>query len=101
MAKEIPLTFEQFISAPMGIPLNDNFPLHFWCGAMADYYRAFPHYQRFCEISPDLEQRLRLGVSSVGIINVSNMKPFNKDLYLAYRIMRRYVASDTNLGIPP
>ena len=100
MAKETPLTFEQFTSAPRGIPLNDNFPIHFWRGAMADYYRTLPYYQRLCEVTPDLEQRLRQGISSINAINIKNMAPFNKDLYLAYRVMRRYVTSDTKLGIP-
>ena len=101
MAQESLLTFEQFTKVDGGVPYYDNFPIHFWRGYLADYYRTLLHYSEFKKEAPDLEKRLRESISPLPKLNAVILDPFNRDLYEAYIRMRKYVSSDADLALPP
>ena len=100
MAQEPVLTFENFTADAEGIPYYDNFPLFFWNGALAEYYRNLHPYKELHREAPDLEKKLRDGISQLHPLNTKTLEPFKQELYKAYLIMRKYVTSDTELGLP-
>ena len=103
MAKEPPLTFEKFSSYDqiLGIvPFYDNFVIFFWKGALAEYFKTLNPYMQLRSVAPDLEGRLSSRISKLNKLNDRVLKPYNRDLYKAYRIMRRYVSSDIYIAIP-
>ena len=103
MAQEPQLTFETFTSLQddTGVPYSDNLPLFFGKSALAEYYRTLRPYGELKREAPVLEARLREGISGLDSLTSESLHPFYKDLYNAYLIMREYVASDTELGLPP
>ena len=103
MAQEPALTFETFTSSQddSGIPYFDNFPLFFANGALSEHYRTLPPYVGLKKETPSLEARLKEGISKLPNPHTSTLKPFYRDLHEAYLIMRKYVDSDTKLGLPP
>ena len=101
MAQEHAVSFEVFESDVDGFPYYDNFPTYFSRGGLANYYRTLPQYADLQREAPDLEKRLREGISELPLLNTQALKPFSRDLYEAYLIMRKHVSSDTALGLPP
>ena len=92
MAREKPVAFELFSSegAP-GTPYYDNF-INFWGrGSICNHYRSEPAYQKFQKVAPDLDARITASMRSLSSKNHQTLLPFARDLYKAYRIMRRYV----------
>ena len=103
MAQEPALTFETFTSMQddTSIPYFDNFPLFFANGTLPEYYRTLRPYVELKREAPSLEARLREEISKLPNLSTSTLAPFYKDLHEAYLRMRKYVASDTDLGLPP
>ena len=103
MAQEPQLTFKVFTSLQddTGVPYFDSFPLFFANEASSEHYRTLHPYVELKREAPDLEARLREGISRLDALNQESLKPFCEDLYHAYSIMRKYVTSDTELGLPP
>lgn len=109
MTQPQPLTFEQFVErVPLGhpvendpgIPRYNTFPLNFTTeGPAADLIRKQPHVVRFIEEHPGLEGKLREGIMNRDrLIDTSEaLKPFERNMYEAYLIMRDYGVSDEDL----
>lgn len=56
------------------------------------------HFQRFQNEHPELEETLRIGLMSIGeFFTAENTRPFDANLYEAYKIMRSYGVSDNDL----
>ena len=102
MAQELVLTFETFTNLQdyADVAYFDNFPLFFAKGDLGEYYRTLRPYEELKKEAPDLEKRLRDGISMLPHLSASTLTPFYKDLYGAYLIMRKSVTSDTDLGLP-
>lgn len=103
MAQEPQLDFKTFtvIQDETGIPYFDNFPLFFAEGDLSEYYRTLRPYLELKREAPSLEERLRREISKLQSLNAVSLQSFYKELYQAYLIMRKYVTSDTELGLPP
>ena len=100
MAKEKGLSFMEFTSIQGITPTYDNFPLFFTKGADPEIRRTRAPYIELQRQTPNLERRLREGISRLPLFSSETLKPFNLDLYTAYLIMRQYVDADEELGIP-
>ena len=100
MAKEPPLTFEEFSSSGVREARHEHFSTFFWNGSFPEYYRTTFPYVQLQRLAPDLEEKLRTAISQIHTIDYANLNPLNRDLYKAYRIMRRYANSDVDIMIP-
>ena len=100
MAQEPPVDFERFISNLDGVPYYDNFVIFFGTHVLSGFYRTSRSYRELEVVTQSLERKLRRGISNLPSITDKTLEPFNKGLYLAYLIMRNYVASDAELALP-
>lgn len=110
------LTFEEFsFREPLtgypqfdGMPCYNNFVLHFiddskFDGYVTKHYKNTPHYKRFVAEHSDLAARLNEKMQAIYYNRSANssfstiLKPLDKELYEAYKIMRGYGASDKEL----
>jgi hypothetical protein len=92
------LSFEEF-SHRDTIPRYNNFFLYFSAGA-GETYRQATHYQRFAQENPELARTLCDKIQNQRDRQLStseSLKPFDADLYEAYKIMRSYGVSDREL----
>ncbi len=71
---------------------NENLPV---------LLRDKEEYQGLTRENPDLEGRLRNTIGNLKDINPNTVNPYRGDIHRAYRIMRKYVKSDVDLGINP
>ena len=83
MAQESALDFEIFSSAVEDIPYYDGFRTFFWRGALAELYRKSPSYIELQREAPDLERRLKDGISILPSVNAEALELFKHDLYEA------------------
>ncbi|MEK9181826.1 MAG: hypothetical protein AAB786_02280 [Patescibacteria group bacterium] len=99
------MSFEEFINRnsypPSTIPNYNNFYLYFIGGKFWDQINEKRvHYQKFAFEHPEIVLSLRNKIQNQ-IDKSKNrseaLKPFDKDLYEAYKIMRGYGASDKEL----
>lgn len=92
------LSFEEF-TARTPSPKYNNLVLYFTTGENGEkFYRSQAHFQKFLEEHPELEKRLRIGIMSLNYFSGETFKPFDRDLYEAYKILRTYEGvSDGNL----
>lgn len=93
------LTFEKFTERDvLLIPRYNNFILYFATSGVGLYMREEPFFDKFQKEHPLLEERLRAAVTSRKRRAMTEaLKPFDKDLYAAYLIMRFYGASNGKL----
>jgi len=96
------LTFEEFTyhdKAGLNHPRFNNFFLYFEKGWAADIYKSTEHYKRFEREHPDLALDLNKKIQNTNKMGGTSeaLKPYLKDLYEAYVIMRGYGVSDTEL----
>lgn len=93
------LSFEEFSRWYGPTPRYNNFFLHFDGGFGGQVYREKDHYLRFAEEYPALAERLcqkiQNGLSRVR--TAKELKPVERDLYEAYKIMRGFGFSDVDL----
>ena len=105
MPQPLPLTFEEFVerdnpSLP-GHPRYDNFPMYFMPKGMAPQLRNTQPFLRFQVEHHDLEARLTSGITNLGRIDAKALKPYERDMYQAYLILRSYGIPDEGLLIGP
>ena len=104
MPQSQPLTFEEFVerypSLPV-LPRYDSFYLHFMLEGLPLYLRKTPHFLKLQEEHPDLEARLTSGITNLGRIDAKALKPYERDMYQAYLILRSYGIPDEGLLIGP
>jgi hypothetical protein len=97
MVNEKVLTFEEFRSGG-NTPRYNNFFL-FFANGLGEVYRTEQYYRRFQTEHPDLAQslceRIQQMDTSLGVAIA--LKPFERDLYEAYKIMREYDISNKDL----
>ncbi len=82
-----------------GRPRYGNLWVNFDVGYAATIYQGTAHYKRFAEENSEMNESLQQKIQSrKRDANVTNsLKPFEKDLYEAYKIMRTYGLSDTEI----
>jgi hypothetical protein len=93
------LNFKEFTQREF-LPHYGNFFIYFNSGFAGEVYRESAHYKRFASEYPEMAESLcdkiqkqrdkRIGTSE-------SLKPFDRDLYEAYKIMRGYGLSDSEL----
>ena len=90
------LSFEEFTSGRL--PRYDNFFLHFARG-VGPFYRNTTHYKQFEEENPALAHSLceKIQQMDTSIGTATALKPFEPELYEAYKIMRSYGTSHEEL----
>jgi hypothetical protein len=97
------LSFEEFIFRDPElylIPRYNNFFMHFiGPGLFGDIYKESPWYQKFASEHSDMVELLENKIRNKDKSNstAEALKPFERELYEAYKIMRGYGASDTDL----
>jgi hypothetical protein len=101
------LSFEEFCyrdpknasSFQYPLPLYNNFFYYFFSSShIYENYTSKEHYKRFAAEHPDIVASLCEKLKNLPIWNkAESLKPFDKDLYEAYKIMRGYGVSDEDL----
>ena len=95
------LSFEEFSSRDhpghSDLPHYSNFWLYFGSGFCGEAYRTSEVYKKLADEHPELAASLCNKIQNLPYITSENLKPFDEDLYKAYKIMRSYGASDRNL----
>lgn len=96
------LTFEEFSYRDHvdNVHHYNNFFMYFIAGEWGENRRQSPHYQRFVLENLDMATSLRnkIGKQLDKSKNTSEaLKPFDRDLYEAYKIMRGYGFSNKDL----
>jgi hypothetical protein len=99
------LSFEEFVMRDPErhiIPTYGNFTLYFDKGTIAETNREKKHYKKLALKHPELVHRLQNEIrnrneGTTGFSNSESLKPAEKDLYEAYKIMRGYGVSDKDL----
>ncbi len=92
------LSFEEFILRDKyGFPRYNNFHLYFtgW-----HYYINREHFKRFVSEHKAMAESLTKKVKSLAVenwINPELLKPLDRELYEAYKIMHSYGVADHNL----
>ncbi|GEM_PF-2185046 len=97
------LTFEEFsfrADNDMNTPRQGSFFGYFDRGLLGDARRITEHYKRFAFEHPDMTTELcdkiqNMRDESKG--TSESLKPFDRDLYEAYKIMRSYGIPDSEL----
>ena len=80
------------------MPRYDNFFLYFTTTDLGQQLRKKPFFKTFQREHRDLEGRLTNGIMSLGTLDMSELlRPFDGDLYEAYKIMKNCGASDKDL----
>jgi|APSaa5957512576_1039674.scaffolds.fasta_scaffold25277_2 hypothetical protein len=99
MAERTHLSFEDFADRSEIVVRYNNLYLHFVTTGAGPDYRGTGHFRRFLKEHPRLEEKLREGIMgrSESEGTSASLKPFDEDLYEAYKIMRSYGASDRDL----
>lgn len=98
-AKRDLLSFEEFIAPNQyGHPKYNNFFAYFDRDPNGDF-RSQPHYQRFEHENPVLATNLISKISNrdIRLGTAESLKPFERDLYEAYKILKSYGISDDDL----
>lgn len=94
------LSLAEFARRNPTIPKYNNFFLFFAAGVPGDLYRRAAHYKRFAQEHPDLAASLCDKIQNQrdrSLTTSQSLKPFDSDLYEAYKIMKSYGVSDTDL----
>ncbi len=93
------ISFNKFSTKIRTDPKYDNFFLYFAKGFIGDFLRSKDFFKRFRDENPDLEQRLRTGVSNAYTSDCTTkmLAGFEEDLYKAYTLMKGYGLSDNEL----
>jgi hypothetical protein len=81
------------------IPRYNNFFLYFALG-VGEIYRQKEHYKRFASEHPDLATSLCDKIQNQrdrSYKTSESLKPFDQELYEAYKIMKSYGVSDRDL----
>ncbi len=100
MAEDPILTFEEFTERDvLSIPRYNGFIVYFMTSGVGLHMREEPFFHEFQKEHPILEERLRAAVVTGHERKAMSeaLKPFDKDLYAAYLIMRFYGASNGKL----
>ena len=93
------LSLEEFARRSPIYPKYNNFFLYFAGGTGSIYIRR-EYYKRFAEEHPDIDTTLFDKIQNRdkrGKSTSESLKPFDADLYEAYKIMRSYGVSDREL----
>ena len=97
------LSFEEFSDRtnPNGTPNYNNFYFYFMGGPFPDIYRKKSFYKDF-ELENSILARSLLNHIQNEVQNKKGsrselLKPFDKELYEAYKIMRKYTPSNQKL----
>lgn len=98
MPQNQPLTLEEFADRKGNLPPRyNNFIVYFMKGPIGDSMRENPFFREFQEHSPGLEARLREAMERAMPNPLKNLRPYDKDLYIAYLLMLIYGASNKDL----
>ncbi len=92
------LSFKKFTERDLELntPKYNNFVIFFSNrGLAASLYQKKDFFQRFQKEHPNLYQELRKNISSGD--NFTEWRRYERDLHKAYKIMRDYGASDSDL----
>ena len=81
----------------LGIPKYNNLILYFMKGMFAEAKQEEPWFQQLQQEHPNLAADLSNGIADLQINSMEDLKPFEANLYEAYKIMREYGASDEEL----
>lgn len=82
------------------MPRYNNFFMFFFDDPFfGQMYREKPYFERFKKEHPDFEEELTsaIGKANRDLGTLAMLKPFEKKLYEAYKIMRSYGVSDQEL----
>lgn len=94
-----PLTFEEFTRRDP-TPRYNNLILYFTETGIGPVYRDTNHFKKFKQDHHEIEKNLTTKLATAnweGIDTSQGLKPFDKDIYDAYLIMRNYVESDKDI----
>ena len=94
------LSFEEFsyrASDEMNTPRQGSFFGYFASGDLGDARRKTEYYKRFEKEYTDMAKSLREKIQSQSYITSDSLKPLDRDLYEAYKIMRSYGIPDNEL----
>jgi|SRR3989344_2050865 len=94
------LTFEEFsfrADDDMNTPRQGSFFGYFVGGSLGGALRTSKHYKRFAAKHPDMATSLCEKIQSLPYITSNGLKPFDRDLYEAYKIMHGYGIPDSIL----
>ena len=93
------LSFEQFAERSGAIVAYRNFFMYFGGGIAGDIHRGADYYKRFAAENPDMVVSLcnKIQKRDKKLPTSESLRPFDADLYEAYKIMRGYGVSDMEL----
>lgn len=103
------LSFEEFTARDrVQIPRYNNFILFFYTTGAGIQFREKSFFQKFQQENPVLERRLTTEIMALDTkacdsqgnsIFITKIQKLDADLYEAYKIMKSYGATDTELNI--
>ncbi len=75
----------------------DNFFAYFDDSPWGESRRKTPHYQKFASENPEMAASLCAKMKGLTEYTSEALKDFDKDLYEAYLVMRKYVSKNGDL----